>query len=446
MSRALFHVATLGVALACACSLRSLGYLSEDGADSSVHGGGGTLPSAGEGGETTTGGTSSGGSLTGGTTSGGSPTGGASGSAGSEPVGGSSPTGGSDAGGGASQGGSTGATGGNAGAGSGGAGAGGGGSAGASGAGAGGRAGGGAGGSAGGSAGGGTGGSGPLRDETAYILRPGHAPAKCMDVSQFGKSEGTSIMQWSCFSQANQVFWARDYGSGRFALRSALSAKCVQVAMASSTAGAPIRQANCSGAAHQLWRPVAVDNRFQLVSELSGFVIDVVGTESTSDGELLAQQAPDGRLDSTWTAEVATRGAFIALSIPGQTGTRAARLDGEIRMQPTNGPEALWKVLPGLGSSGCISFESRQTPGEFLRHSGNEVRSEPFESGAEFAGDATFCYRAPLAGTDVVLHALESLNQGGSYLTRDADTVVLAAFADTSAFRAAATWHIREPF
>ncbi|HEX6273432.1 MAG TPA: AbfB domain-containing protein [Polyangiaceae bacterium] len=441
MSRARFQVAALGVAFACACSLRSLGYLNEDGADSSLHGGGGTDPSAGEGGETTTGGTSSGGSLAGGTSSGGSPTGGASGSAGSEPVGGSSPTGGSDAGGGVSQGGSTGATGGSAGAGSGGAGAGSGGSAGASGASAGGNAGSGA----GGSAGSGTGGSGPLRDETAYILRPGHAPAKCMDVNQYGKTEGTSVQQWSCFSQANQVFWARDYGSGSFALRNALSAKCVQVAMASSSVGAPIRQANCSGAAHQLWRPVAAGNRFQLVSEHSGFVIDVTGTESMTDGELLAQHAPDGLLDSTWTAEVATRGAFIALSIPGQTGTRAARMDAEVRMQSTNGPEAQWKVLPGLGSSGCVSFESRQTPGEFLRHSGNEMRSEPFESGAEFAGDATFCYRAPLAGTDIVLHALESLNQGGSYVTREGDTVVLAAFADTSTFRAAATWHIREP-
>jgi hypothetical protein len=430
MSRARAHVATIGVALACACSLRSLDYLNGEDSAGSVHGGGGTVPSAGEGGETTTGGTSSGGSLTGG----------ASGSAGSDPAGGSSPTGGSDAGGGVSQGGSTGATGGDAGSANGGAGAGSGGSAGASG----GASGAGAGGSAGGGTGG-TGGGGPLRDGTAYLLRPGHAPAKCMDLPQFGKSEGTSVQQWSCFSQANQVFWARDYGSGRFALRNAVSAKCVQVAMASSAEGAPIRQANCSGGAHQLWRPVAADDGFRLVSELSGFVIDVMGTESMNDGELLAQQTPDGLLDSTWTAEVATRGAYIALSIPGQTGTRAARLDAEIRMQATNGPEAQWKVHPGLGSSGCVSFESRETPGEWLRHSGNEMRSEPFESGTEFAGDATFCYRAPLAGTDAVFHALESLNQSGSYVTRESDTVVLADFADTTAFRTDATWHIREP-
>jgi hypothetical protein len=436
MSRARSNLSTIGLAFACACSLRSLDYLNEDGSEGSFHGAGGTVPAAGEGGEATTGGTSSGGSLTGG----------ASGSAGSDPVGGSSPTGGSDAGGGVSQGGSTGATGGNAGAASGGAGAGSGGSAGASGAGAGGSAGGGsAGGGTGGSSGGGTGGSGPLRDGTAYVLRPGHAPAKCMDLFEYGKSEGTSILQWPCSSRANQVFWARDYGSGRFALQSAISAKCVQVAMASSAVGAPIRQANCSGGAHQLWRPVAAGNRFRLVSELSGFVIDVMGTESMTDGELLAQHAPDGLLDSTWTAEVATRGAYIALGIPGQTGTRATRLDAEVRMQPTNGLEAQWKVLAGLGSAGCVSFESRETPGEFLRHSGDEMRSERFESGAEFAGDATFCYRAPLAGTDMVLNALESLNQRGYFVTREGDTVVLSAFANTSAFRTAATWHIREP-
>ena len=457
MSRARSNAAMVCLACACAiaCSLRSLDYLNEDASSGNLDGEGGTSPSAGEGGESTTGGTSSGGSVTGG----------ASGSAGSEPVGGSSATGGSDAGGGGSQGGSTGATGGDAGSASGSAGTGSGGSAGSSGgdggtgaggsagsagsagAGTGGRAGGGAGGTgggAGGGTGGGTGGSGPLRDGTAYVLRPGHASAKCMDVPQYGKSEGTAVQQWFCRSQANQVFWAKDHGGGRFAFRNAVSAKCVQVAMASTTVGAPIRQANCSGGSHQLWRPVADGARFRLVSELTGFVIDVNGTESMTDGEPLAQQAPDGLLDSTWTAEVATRGAFIALGVPSQTGTRAARSDAEVRMVATNGAEAQWKVVPGLGSSGCVSFESRQAPGEYLRHSGSEMRSEPLEAGTEFAEDATFCYRAPLSGTDMVLHALESYNQRGSYVAREGDVVVLSALVDTSEFRSAATWHIRE--
>ena len=65
MSRSRSYSVTLGVALACACSLRSLDYLNEGGSEGNLHGTGGTIPDAGEGGEATTGGTSSGGSITG---------------------------------------------------------------------------------------------------------------------------------------------------------------------------------------------------------------------------------------------------------------------------------------------------------------------------------------------------------------------------------------------
>jgi hypothetical protein len=73
------------------------------------------------------------------------------------------------------------------------------------------------------------------------------------------------------------------------------------------------------------------------------------------------------------------------------------------------------------------------------------MRFEPNDETAEFAADATFCYRPALTGTDVVFHALESHNLSGHYVAREGDTVVLLPFVETSAFRAAATWATREP-
>lgn len=52
--------------------------------------------------------------------------------------------------------------------------------------------------------------------------------------------------------------------------------------------------------------------------------------------------------------------------------------------------DATWKVVPGLANSACYSFESRNYPGQYLRHREYRVYKES-GSGAVFQADATFC-------------------------------------------------------
>ncbi|MFF3485757.1 AbfB domain-containing protein [Streptomyces sp. NPDC002701] len=52
--------------------------------------------------------------------------------------------------------------------------------------------------------------------------------------------------------------------------------------------------------------------------------------------------------------------------------------------------DATWKVVPGLANSACYSFESRNYPGQYLRHRDFRVYKES-GSGAVFHADATFC-------------------------------------------------------
>jgi hypothetical protein len=287
-------------------------------------------------------------------------------------------------------------------------------------------------------------GSCPLRDETPYVLRPGQATSKCADLPYFDVRDGAIVQQWSCFNQANQVFWAEDHGNGRYALRNALSGKCIQADGGSVDAGANIRQATCTGALYQLWEPVPEDGRFRLVAAHSDLVLDVSGSAPTNDGAALVQSPADDLLDTTWVLEESTNGAYIVLMVPGQAMS-AARVDEEIRILATNEPGTRWKVLPGLGNDACVSFEARDNKGHFLRHSGQEMRSEPNDDTAEFAADATFCYRLAFTGTDYVFHAIESHNQPNHYIAREGDTVVLAPFVETTAFREAATWATRQP-
>ncbi|KAJ7635049.1 glycoside hydrolase family 54 protein [Roridomyces roridus] len=59
---------------------------------------------------------------------------------------------------------------------------------------------------------------------------------------------------------------------------------------------------------------------------------------------------------------------------------------------------ASWNVVEGLGNSGCVSFEARDTPGSFIRHSGFQLLVNPNDGSALFATDATWCPQAGLNG------------------------------------------------
>lgn len=52
--------------------------------------------------------------------------------------------------------------------------------------------------------------------------------------------------------------------------------------------------------------------------------------------------------------------------------------------------DATWKIVPGLANSSCYSFESRNYPGDYLRHREYRVHKES-GSGDLFRADATFC-------------------------------------------------------
>lgn len=52
--------------------------------------------------------------------------------------------------------------------------------------------------------------------------------------------------------------------------------------------------------------------------------------------------------------------------------------------------DSQWKIVPGLADSGCVSFESVNYPGYFLRHRNYLVYLEKNDGSATFKADATF--------------------------------------------------------
>lgn len=86
--------------------------------------------------------------------------------------------------------------------------------------------------------------------------------------------------------------------------------------------------------------------------------------------------------------------------------------------------DATWKIGTGLANSNCYSFESRNYPGQFLRHRDFRVHRDANDNSALFKADATWCAVAGNGGV-----RFTSANLPGSYLRHIDSEVWLATRA-----------------
>lgn len=282
-----------------------------------------------------------------------------------------------------------------------------------------------------------------LVDNTPYTLSPSQALTRCVDDHQRSVADGSDVVTYTCNSDVNQVFWAIENPGGYFALRSALSAKCIQPRGGSLDAAAVIEQATCDASNRQLWKPSIVDsNLMQLTSKLSGLVLDAAGPAIGSVAKNLVQGAADGRAETHWRAVRATSGAYIALSPNGSGDLRLRHDEALTTLTNDDEPSAHWKVVPGLADAAMVSFQSRNDPGRYLRHARFRLWTDTDDGTAQFKQDATFRYTNPLTGNASLSKSFEASNYSGSYWQRDGDTVVIRSFQDTTDYRSSATWWI----
>jgi Alpha-L-arabinofuranosidase B (ABFB) domain/Glycosyl hydrolases family 2, sugar binding domain/Glycosyl hydrolases family 2 len=94
-------------------------------------------------------------------------------------------------------------------------------------------------------------------------------------------------------------------------------------------------------------------------------------------------------------------------------------------------------LRPGLASAGCWSFESRNFPGSYLRHSNYRVRLDGNDGSALFAADATFC-----AGTGHTAAGIsfESFNYPGRFLRHINAQVYIAANGGPNSWDSPVSW------
>ncbi|MEU0793117.1 alpha-L-arabinofuranosidase B [Amycolatopsis sp. NPDC005961] len=111
--------------------------------------------------------------------------------------------------------------------------------------------------------------------------------------------------------------------------------------------------------------------------------------------------------------------------------------------------DATWIVRKGLADASCVSFESRNYPGDFLRHFDFQVYRQPMDGSAAFRADATFC---PVAGKNGQGSSFRSYNYSGKYLRHYNNTVYIADTSGAHAWDAAGaydddvSWVIAQPW
>src|SRR6266568_4389133 len=129
--------------------------------------------------------------------------------------------------------------------------------------------------------------------------------------------------------------------------------------------------------------------------------------------------------------------------------------DGVITAPVTSGSsdtdkrDATWVEAAGLANPSCVSFESINKPGSYLRHQNFQFHLQPNDGSALFSQDATFCQMPGNSGQGV---SFQSVNFTTRYIRAFENTVYLASnggdnpwdtttsFADDSSWVVATPW------
>ncbi|MET7403113.1 alpha-L-arabinofuranosidase B [Dactylosporangium sp. NPDC005572] len=96
-----------------------------------------------------------------------------------------------------------------------------------------------------------------------------------------------------------------------------------------------------------------------------------------------------------------------------------------------------WIVRAGLANGTCVSFESRNTAGSFLRHQNYQLYLQANDGSSLFASDATFC---PQAGKNGQGNSFASANFSSRFIRHYGNNVYIASNGGSNTFDATSLW------
>jgi hypothetical protein len=94
-------------------------------------------------------------------------------------------------------------------------------------------------------------------------------------------------------------------------------------------------------------------------------------------------------------------------------------------------------VRRGLANNACVSFESRNFPGDFLRHQNFQLHRQPNDGSALFRSDATFCPQPGMNGQGTTF---QSVNFPTRFIRHFNNTLFIASNGGSNNFDATASF------
>ncbi|KAJ7896957.1 alpha-L-arabinofuranosidase [Mycena leptocephala] len=198
-----------------------------------------------------------------------------------------------------------------------------------------------------------------------------------------------------------------------------------------------------SGALSTFYSGVRPSNGYNPMSKEGAIILGIGGDNSDSsqgtfyEGAMTSGYPSDATENSVQANIVAAKYATTsltsgpALTVGSAVSFRATT--GVVTSSDTNALKlsASWNVVAGLANSACVSFESRDTPGSFIRHSGFELFVNANDGSKLFHEDATYCPQKGLNGQGNSIRSNggpDTFDATASY-NDDVSFVVSAAFA-----------------
>ncbi|KAI0189072.1 Arabinosidase B [Astrocystis sublimbata] len=176
----------------------------------------------------------------------------------------------------------------------------------------------------------------------------------------------------------------------------------------------------------------------------SGYPSDA--TENSVQANIVAAGYAAAPLQNGPEIKVGSTVSFRATTAPCCTTKYIAHDGANVRLQVVSSSSATalkksanWIVHVGLGNSACLSFESVDSPGSFIRHSKNALHVDENDGGRQFAQDATFCSQVALNSEGT--NALRSWSFPARYWRHASGTLYIASNGGPNGFDAKAAFN-----
>lgn len=280
-----------------------------------------------------------------------------------------------------------------------------------------------------------------------FSVASGHpvtAPGgKCVDVSGndlYGNWQVPTVQLWTCIPTAADQHWVvTNHNTVETMTR------CLDVGGNSQTPGTKVDLFNCNGVGGQQWVQRADGT---LLNPPSGLCLTSPGS-STANGNQLVIDTCTGGTNQQFGAVAATAltpGSSVSLRATTSCCTTSyiRHQQGVAKLSPISAAssvndrgDASWTVRPGLSNASCVSFESTNFPGGFLRQTNRQVYQQQNDGTPGFSSDATFC---PQPGKNSQGVSLSWVSDASLFLRHYNGQVYLARNGGTQPWDTTTSW------